>query len=91
MEKAFRNCADCTPSRWIAAVSAAEEILNRKERKVRKEMEGGNGVRAANAVTLCSKCAYQTDVAKNLHGWRLSRAPKNLHAPSIHANNPYSG
>ena len=74
MEKAFRNCADCTPSRWIAAVSAAEEILNRKERKVRKEMKGGGEPgcvslrenNAANAVTLCSKCAYPTDAAENL-------------------------
>ena len=66
MEKAFSNCADCTPSRWIAAVSATEEIISRKERKVRKEMEGGwrAGVRkppeknAANAVTLCPAHAH---------------------------------
>ena len=29
-------------------------------------MKGGNGVREANVVTLCSKCAYQTDEAENL-------------------------
>ena len=70
------------PTRWIAAVSAAEEILSHKEHKEHKEMKGGNGVRVANAVTLCSKRAYQTDAAENLHGWRLSRAPKNPHAKS---------
>ena len=29
-------------------------------------MEGGNGVREANEVTLCSKRAYQIDAAVNL-------------------------
>ena len=41
-------------------------------------MEGGNGASETSVVTLCSKRAYQTDVAKNLHGWRLSRAPEKL-------------
>ena len=43
------------PTRWIAAVSAAEEI-SRKVREVRKEMKDGNGESEANVVTLCSKC-----------------------------------
>ena len=35
-------------------------------------MKGGNGVRVANGITLCSNRAYQNDEAGNLHGWRLS-------------------
>ena len=33
----------------------AKDFLSRKERKERKEMEGGNGMSKANEVTLCSK------------------------------------
>ena len=48
-DKLFRRTT--TPPRWIAAVSAAEEYLSRKERKEHKEMKGGNGVSAASGIT----------------------------------------
>ena len=50
-----------------------KKILSRKERKERKVMEGGNGVREANGITHSpigeqnvEKCAFQIDAAENL-------------------------
>ncbi len=34
--------------------------------RVYQLLKGGNGVREANVVTLCSKCANQIDAAENL-------------------------
>ena len=41
-------------------------------------MKGGNGVREANVVTLCSKCEYRIALAKNASGSRTKSAEEIL-------------
>ncbi|MBR5711799.1 MAG: hypothetical protein IKX40_13675 [Thermoguttaceae bacterium] len=48
----------------MSRTKSADEF-SRKVREVRKEMEGGNEVREANVVTLCSKGEIPYCVAEN--------------------------
>ena len=51
------------PPRWIATVSAAEDIFSSKERKGRKEIEGVNGA----PVIISRKVREVRKVLKKLH------------------------
>ena len=58
------------PTCWIAAVSAAEKTHAEPRRcgGSSRRMKGGNGESEANEVTLCLKCANQTDAAETSSG-----------------------
>ena len=60
---------------FFKADKVRQSFFSRKERK---EMKGGNGVRAANVVTLCMMRTKPIDAAENHTGSRTSVRRRNL-------------